>query len=233
MNRKIFISLCLASIILLTSACGSTKTASTSQGSNTQASQRGDTQRQSAELTTEAKIALGTLKLETTDLKVTPEQAKELLPLWKAVKTLPNSDTTSEVEIQALYTQIQETMTAEQMKAINDMGLTASNMRDVMSELGIQIGGPGGGIGAQATPSSSGGFQGGGGGMMPGGGGPGGGMMPPDGGGMMGGAGGIGGSSRTNSTAGASMPNRSGRGITSMLIEPLIKLLTERAASAS
>jgi uncharacterized membrane protein YgcG len=232
MNRKTFISLCLATIILLTSACGSTKTASTSQGSNTQAFLGGSTQRQSTELTTEAKIALGTLKLETTDLKVTPEQAKELLPLWKAVKTLPNSETTSEVEIQALYTQIQETMTAEQMKAINDMGLTASNMRDVMSELGIQMGGPGGGSGAQATPSSSGSFQGGG-GMMPGGGGPGGGMMPPDGGGMMGGAGGTGGSSRTNSTAGAIMPNRSGRGITSMLIEPLIKLLTERAASAS
>lgn len=233
MNRKTFISLCMATIILFTSACGSAKTASTGQGSNTQPSQGGAAQRQSAELTTEAKIALGTLKLETTDLKVTPEQAKELLPLWKAVKTLPNSDTTSEVEIQALYTQIQETMTAEQMKAINDMGLTTSNMRDVMSEIGIQVGGPGGGSGAQATPSSSRSSQGGGGGMMPGGGGPGGGMMPPDGGGMMGGAGGVVGNNRTNSTTGASMPNRSGSGITFILIDPLIKLLTERAASAS
>jgi hypothetical protein len=73
-------------------------------------------------------LLVGTLKLEGTDLAVTPEQAVELLPLWKAVKTLGSSDTVAQEEIDALYAQIKETMTVEQMAAIDAMTFTREDL---------------------------------------------------------------------------------------------------------
>jgi hypothetical protein len=92
-------------------------------------------------------LLVGTLKLEGTDLAVTPEQAAELLPLWKAVKSLGSSDTTAQEEIDALYVQIKETMTAEQLAAIDAMTFTREDQSALMTQLGIENGfmGPGGG----------------------------------------------------------------------------------------
>lgn len=56
----------------------------------------------------ESKLAIGILKMEGTDLAITPDQAKTLLPLWKAVKTLSTSATTSPDELNAVYRQIEE-----------------------------------------------------------------------------------------------------------------------------
>ena len=52
----------------------------------------------------ESKLALGTLILEDGEQAVTAEEAKTLLPLWKAVKSLSSSQTASQDEINALYT---------------------------------------------------------------------------------------------------------------------------------
>jgi hypothetical protein len=92
-------------------------------------------------------LLVGTLKLEGTDLAVTSGQAAELLPLWKAVKSLGSSDTTAQEEIDALYVQIKETMTAEQLAAIDAMTFTREDQSALMTQLGIENGfmGPGGG----------------------------------------------------------------------------------------
>lgn len=122
-------------------------------------------------------LIIGTLKLEETNQAVTVEQAAELLPLWQTLQALYASDTTADQEIEALTTQIQETMTPEQMQAITAMNLTREDMFSVMQEQGLAAGG-------QTTTTQSGNSSNsGGGGFRPGGdefpaGGPGGGFVP-------------------------------------------------------
>jgi hypothetical protein len=92
----------------------------------------------------EMKLAIGTLKLEGTDQAVTPEQASTLLPLWKAVKVMSADTNTSTEEMDALYAQIQESMTAEQVQAIQDLSLTREDTQALMQQYGIEMFGPGG-----------------------------------------------------------------------------------------
>jgi hypothetical protein len=91
-------------------------------------------------MTLETKLAIGILKLEGTDNAVTAEQAKELLPLWKGVKVFSNSDTISDAEMEALYQQIQETLTTAQLQAINAMDLSDQDMTTIASDLGVTMG---------------------------------------------------------------------------------------------
>ncbi len=135
------------------------------------------------------KLAAGTLLLEGTSQAVTAEQAAELLPLWKAVKSLSTSTTTSAVEMQALYNQITETMTADQVQAIKNMSITHADETDLMSKYSAQqmqrpssanstSSSSGTRSGSSASRSSSSAQPGGPGGDVGGG-------MPPDGGGMV------------------------------------------------
>ncbi len=181
-----------------------------------------------SKMTTEEKLAIGTLKLEGTNQAVTAAEAKQLLPLWKAVKSLTSSSTASQAEIQALYKQIPETMTADQVKAINNMSFTSTDLQTVMKDLGIQpgpvmSGTPGAGISqsAQATRAAQSQNSGGPGGM-PGG-------MPP---GDMGGAlpGQSQGSAQQTPVAGQSS-NRPAGGMDTLLVNAVIQLLQTRASS--
>lgn len=140
-------------------------------------------------LPVELQLAFGMLKLDGTENAVNAETAAELLPLWKAVRSLSESDSVAAEEIQALFKQIQETMTPEQVQAIAAMQLTSEDMAQVAQELGLEF--LGGGRFGDLTPEMQatiqaaresgqfpqGGFRGGQG--VPGGGGPGGG---PEGG---------------------------------------------------
>jgi len=196
----------------------------------------------------EQKLAIGTLKLEGTDLAVTAEQAKDLLPLWKAVKALSSSETVSQDEVNAVYTQIQEAMTEEQIAAIKEMSINPEDMQALMQELGIEMEMPQGGNAPQEMTEEQlatlqaqrsamrqqgqGGRQGGGeGGGMPGGGGgmPGGGDMPP--GGMEGGMPGGMPNAEGTPQPGMGGPRGAGGGFNTTLVEPLIKLLEERAGA--
>jgi len=164
-------------------------------------------------------LAIGTLKLESTENKIDTNTAKELLPLWKAVRSLSESDTTSSIEIDALYKQIQATMTPAQTEAISVMNLTRDSMRDVFQELGLSFG-PGGGnltTEQRATMEASrGGGQAGG---PPGGGMPGfgpGGEAPPA-------------EMQTQMASQGGAPGMgSGSGLNSALLEAVIKLLEEK-----
>jgi len=79
-------------------------------------------------------LALGTLNLEKTDLAVATDQAAELLPLWQVFKSLSASDSSAPEEIEAIQEQIQETMTPEQLAAIEDMELTYASAKPYFTE---------------------------------------------------------------------------------------------------
>lgn len=131
--------LALAGVVL--SACGvvPSPTAASTQTTQSQAN-----------LST--RLAAGTLSLEGTPNAVTVEEAKKLLPLWKAVKNLASSQTISQAEINGLYEQIQETLTAEQVKAIQ--ALSDEEIKMVMEKNGAQA--PGGMAGeTRPTPNSA------------------------------------------------------------------------------
>jgi hypothetical protein len=139
-------------------------------------------------LSVQNQLALGTLQLEDSDLAVDEGLAAELLPLWRAVQSLSNSETTAEAEVRAVINQIQDTMMPEQISAIADMKLTEESMTSLIEEGGLAFG-PGGGRGLAGGEADSEGagdrFAGGGPGGGFFGGPPGGG--PPDGGGFPGG----------------------------------------------
>jgi len=117
------------------------------------------------------KLGVGILKLEGTNLQVTTNQAAELLLTWKAVKSLTKDDTVSTQEISALYDQMQEALTEEQVQAIEKMTWTQADMDSLMAKYGIDS------SAAQSSKTSS---------QKSSSGGPGGGMPPPDGGGDLG-----------------------------------------------
>jgi hypothetical protein len=130
------------------------------------------------ELSTPMKVAIGTIQLDGTDNTVTVEQARELLPLWETLQVLYGSDTAATQEIDALLSQIQDTMTEEQMQAITTLNLTRQDMFSIMQTQGMAPGSTQNGDAASgtATNTRSGGFGPSGGGFV---GGP-----PPDGGEM-------------------------------------------------
>jgi hypothetical protein len=86
-----------------------------------------------------SQLGLGTLKLEETDDAVTPEQAKTLLPLWQALQ----GGVTADAEVEAVMKQIEGTMTTGQLDAIAAMQLTQEDLREWMQDRGPGMGGPG------------------------------------------------------------------------------------------
>jgi hypothetical protein len=163
-------------------------------------------------------LAIGTFKLENTANKIDTKTANGLLPLWKAVRSLSNSDMAAAQELEALYKQIQETMTSEQVAAISVMHITQEDMAQVAQEMGLSLGG--GGFGnftpeqratAQAVRQSGQGFPGGG---FPGGGfsggGPGGGFNPQQ--------------SQTP-IAGQEGTSRTTQGVNPLMLDAIIKFL--------
>lgn len=132
---------------------------------------------QEMELPIESKVGIGILKLEETELAVDESKAEELLPLFKALKVLSTDNNTAVDEISALNTQIKNTMTAEQLTAIENMEITMKDLRTMMGTYGL-TGTTGGSPANSSNTNGQREFGGGGPGGMPGGG-----MM----GGMMGG----------------------------------------------
>lgn len=86
-------------------------------------------------LSTATRLALGTLKLEGTSQEVTDVQATELSTLWQAYQSLSNSDTSSQLELNALVKQIQGTMMTDQINAIEAMDLTDQSISEIMGTL--------------------------------------------------------------------------------------------------
>jgi len=170
----------------------------------------------SNKLSTAAKLALGTLKLEGTKQSVTSTQATELLTLWEGYQSLSDSDTSSQVELDALVKQIQGTMTTDQIKAIEAMNLTDQSMSEIMGTLN----GNDNASAPASTPGTSGLSQ-----SAPSGGQ---GGMPPDGVGMP--MSDITGGMTTQSTPAATQATNSTgtTQVNSMLLQALIQMLEAR-----
>ena len=166
--KKIIIALTIFAILSVLVACSKT---STSTG----------TTANSASLSTEAQLLVGTFKLEDTDLAVTSDQAKQLLPLWQTLQSLSSSSTAATEEINAVVDQIKGTMTTQQMAKITTMKLTQTDIMSIMNQAGVSPNG----ASSTTTPMPRGGFPSGGGtqggGGAPGGGAPGGAGGPPSG----------------------------------------------------
>lgn len=162
-----------------------TNTAGSNPAASAQVAADGD-------LSAQARLALGTLKLETTGPAVDETQAKALLPLWQALQALGDSDTTADAELQAVVHQIEKGMTADQISAINGMDLSSDTIAQMQESGELGFGGPGMESGTRgdngATTAGGSGSAGG----FVGGGGPGGLAGGPPPGGDFGGPGGFG-----------------------------------------
>ncbi len=161
MNKKKIVPIIVIPLVLILAACSSLNipgiSAITGQNAQNAQNGQGGQNRQGnfdpSKMPVEAKLGIGILKLEGTDNAVTPQQAKDLLPLWKAVKSLSTSNTTSTDEMNALYKQIQDTLTPAQVQAIQTMTWQQSDLRDIAQKYGVQMGGNGGNGGfANLTP---------------------------------------------------------------------------------
>lgn len=204
---------------LLLTACGGASTSTNSFRSGTGSSRA---------LTPEAKLALGTLKLEGTPQAVDPALAAKLLPLWQLLAQLNSSSSAAPQEVAAVLDQINATMTADQIKAISSMQLTSADMFAVLQEQGqanrsAGTSSAGGSRSSSSSSSSNRRSQGGESFVFIGGG--------PPGGGFAGGA--VSNGAASNSTQ---SQNRSGQSSESfakatslILVNQLIRLLESRA----
>jgi hypothetical protein len=98
------------------------------------------------------RLLFGTLMLEGTDHAITPDQATELLPLWKLYRSLLESDITATAEIEAVAKQLSQVMTPEQLAAMDSLEFDREQMNGIMEELGIDIFGGAAGRGDGSTP---------------------------------------------------------------------------------
>jgi len=171
-------------------------------------------------------VALGTFLLEGTENAVTPQQATALLPLWQAIR---GGTLQGEAETNAVLAQIGGEMTPEQLAAIAALQLSQDDLRAWAQDQGLSLGTS---SEERATRQAEGGGQE----HLP--------QLP--GGGQGGGKDGLGlGSAGLSqeeieamrATAEASGGGRAGVGRAgasgqqfTLLLEPLVELLTQRAA---
>jgi hypothetical protein len=177
-------------------------------------------------------LLIGTLKLQGTSNAVNATQAAALVPLWQAYAQLTSSNTAAQAEINAVVTQIQQTLTPAQVQAITTMKLSRRDMYTEMSSLGLNNTGASGTPGFSFTPRPGGGTGGG----ARGGGGGGGGFFAGGGGGFAGGGGGVPGAGGTttrptpNATQMAQRAQFANR-IPTALMDALVSYLQKTAGS--
>jgi hypothetical protein len=184
MNKRITFFISMMMVLLLV-ACGDNDADQTQGLVVSNASGQNNFQ---GEMPLESKLLTGSLLLEGTDIAISSGQAQDLLPLWKLYKSLMESDTAANAEIDAVMNSIQDAMTPEQIAYIDDVQFGAEEMSKMMEDLGISFGvsgnkgeevvgipsgpmsgefmispaggqGPGGGQGGAAMGGPEGGFQ--------------------------------------------------------------------------
>jgi len=152
MRKTLLISLLMV-VILTLSACAGAATDNPTNGDGIPANGTPNPNAtppgafQAAPLSVQEQVLIGTFKMESTENAVSAEQAKNLLPLWQTLKALSSSDTVAAEELNALYQQIQDTMTPGQLSAITAMNLTRNDLFTLMQEQGIELTGGFGGRG--------------------------------------------------------------------------------------
>lgn len=82
-------------------------------------------------------LLIGTIRLDTTNLAVTREQASVLLPLWNDFLALKQSGAVTQEQVEPLMQQIQVSMTPEQISTIAAMQIAQQDLRTISQELGL------------------------------------------------------------------------------------------------
>ena len=209
--KRVFVLLSITMVLFVTGCSGAQVDI---QDTGQLESDESDVFAQGIQNTTEVtQLLFGTLMFEGTENTVTPEQAAELLPLWKLYRSLLESDITATAEIEAVAKQLHQTMTSEQLATMENQELNREQINEIMAELGIDMFGSVGGRSEGLDSPDR--FQ-------PGqGGGPGGGAGRGDGTGI---------DPEMMATRQAAMEENGGlqRGFNLPLIEALIKLLESR-----
>ena len=100
-------------------------------------------------------LSLGTMELVNTEYAVNAEQGQLMLFYWQALNNMTASGNSATEEVAAILLQIEETFTAEQISAINEMRLNTDSLQVWATENQVTMG----------TGTGTGGGQGGGGGM--------------------------------------------------------------------
>lgn len=159
-NSLAILIILTASILSACTGAAASPTASTAASSETLTASYQDA------LSAELQLALGTLKLEESAASIDRATASTLLPLWKAARALSQSDATSALEMNALFSQIEQSMTADQLAAIAAMQLTTADLAQQLASLA-----PAAGTAAASSSTSS--------NVNTASAGPGGGQMPP------------------------------------------------------
>lgn len=236
MKKKTLYMLIALPVLLILAACSSLQIpgVSAKAAPSQAAARQGGFNQDPAKMPVEQKLGIGILKLEGTPQAVTPQQAQQLLPLWKAVKSLRTSNTSTLEEITALYQQIQGVLTPEQVQAIQKMTWTQSELQATMQQYGINFaqfanGRPTLDPSARATRVAQ--FQAQGGGNGGGGGGGGFGGAGGFGGGGFGGAQGGANAQRTPVPGQNQARRGAGGGFNSLFADAVIKLLQQKAGA--
>jgi len=108
-------------------------------------------------ITVALKLALGTLHLEGTDQAVDATTAAQLLPLWQLMDELSKSSAASPAEITAVIEQIESTMISSQLKTIEAMNLTESDVAKTSQGSGVPTAAATTTAGSNALAASAGG----------------------------------------------------------------------------
>jgi hypothetical protein len=122
MKKWKLVSIVIGLVLVLT-ACGSTQSSNASATASTM-------------LSLEEQLLVGTLKLESTTLAVSTEQADQLLPLWETLQSMASSGTAASQEVDAVVSQIESTMSPEQFSSITAMNLTQQDLAAAVRDTG-------------------------------------------------------------------------------------------------
>lgn len=142
-RAPLFTALCALALAL--TACGSrTNGATNGFGGSGSGSFR------NATLTPDAKLALGTIKLEGSAQAVDPATAAKLIPLWQLMVQLHSSSSTAPQEVTAVVDQIRATMAPAQLSQIDGMSLSAADIFSLLQSE-AQAGGAAGGTGGSGS----------------------------------------------------------------------------------
>jgi hypothetical protein len=82
-------------------------------------------------------LVVGTYKLIGSSTPITQSQAQQLVILWKAYKELQTRDTKAQQEVTDLLSQINSSLTSDQLSAIDAMNLSVRDVASMMQELGV------------------------------------------------------------------------------------------------
>jgi len=129
------VALAVVLVMIILAACSSTATPTPASQAEAYVSSSLDTSYEGA-LPAATQLMLGTLLLEGTANAVTPEQARTLLPLWKA---LQGGALQGQAEVNAVLGQIERATTPEQLSAIAAMKLTRDDLMAWGQEHGIDL----------------------------------------------------------------------------------------------